>query len=115
MLGFLPGIHRPAHDPELVVALQGGDRLPGIELDGIPGDPVLGQEIAEDRGVLHIGMLEDENAHLLTLLFVDLDEIAVPNDTLDQDRGIDPGLSLMCDGDLAEDLRDLLRPYRDRG
>ena len=63
IFGFLPDIHGTAHDPELVVAGERGNRLARVELDGIPGNAVFLQELAEDRRMLDGDMLEDEDSH----------------------------------------------------
>ena len=65
MLGLLPDVHGPAHDPEPVVVAQVRDRLARVELHGVPRDPVLGQEVAEDAGMLEVDVLEHEQAGFL--------------------------------------------------
>ncbi len=63
MLVRLPDVHRPAHDPERVIAIEGRDLVAGIQLDSVPGDAVGGEEVPEDAGMLDIDMLEDEKSH----------------------------------------------------
>jgi len=68
MLGFFPDIHRPAHDPErvpigLIGAGEIGNRLALVELDGVPLDPVRGEEVAEDAGMLDGDVLKDQETH----------------------------------------------------
>src|SRR5690606_9433541 len=65
MLLDVPDIHRPAHDPERVIAAEIGNRLARVELYGVPRHAVGAQKLAEDAGMLHGDMLEDEDAHRL--------------------------------------------------
>ena len=60
---LLPDIHGPAHDPELVISLEGRNGLAFVEFDGIPGNAIFRQEIAEDCRMLDGNVLKDENAH----------------------------------------------------
>jgi hypothetical protein len=64
MLGLLPDIHRPAHDPKRVIAFEIRDRLALVELDRVPGDAVLGEEVAEDARMLDRDVLEDQKTHV---------------------------------------------------
>ncbi len=59
----LPHIHRPAHDPQSVVTVERRNRIPRVEFDGVPGDAVGGEEIAEDAGMLDGDVLENEKSH----------------------------------------------------
>ncbi len=63
ILLFFPDIHRSAHDPECVIAIQARNRCVLIELNGVPFDAILRQEIAEDPRVLDAYVLENEDAH----------------------------------------------------
>ena len=56
MVVFIKDIHRPAHHHQGVVAIQRRDRFALVEFNGIPGDPRLVHEIAEDAGVLNVDM-----------------------------------------------------------
>jgi len=59
----IPHIHRPAHDPQRVIAAKVRDRLALIQLDRIPLDAVGFQEFAENARVLDRDMLKDQEAH----------------------------------------------------
>ena len=59
----VPDVHRPAHDPELVVAVQRRDRLAQIEPDRVPGDAVGREEPAQHARMLDLEMLEHEQPH----------------------------------------------------
>jgi hypothetical protein len=59
----VPNIHRAAHDPESVVALKRGNRLSGIELDGVPLHAVGGEELSQRAWMLAIEVLKHEQAH----------------------------------------------------
>lgn len=63
VLILLPDIHGTPHGPELIVARERGDRGALVQLDGVPGNAILRQEVAEDRGMLHVHMLENQNPH----------------------------------------------------
>ena len=63
MLVDVPDVHRAAHHPELVVAVQRRDRLALVEPDRVPGDAVGGEEAAQHARMLDREMLEHEQPH----------------------------------------------------
>ena len=60
---LLPGIHRAAHDAEDIVAVERRNLLALVKLDRVPGNPVLGEEIPENAGMLDRDVLKDQDAH----------------------------------------------------
>ena len=60
---LLPNIHRTAHGPDRIIAIQGRQRLALIQLNRVPTMAVLGQEVTKDSGVFHADMLQDQDVH----------------------------------------------------
>ncbi len=54
---------RAAHDDQKVEALEGRNRLAGVELDGAPVMPGLRPEGPENARVLDGDVLKNQNAH----------------------------------------------------
>ena len=60
---FLPNVHRPAHDPKRVIAIQRGDLFSGIQLHSIIFVPIFLEERAKYSGMLYDFMLQDQDLH----------------------------------------------------
>ena len=63
MLLDIPNVHRPAHDPNGVKAVERRIVITLVELDCLPADAVLREKLAGDSRMLTGQMLENEKLH----------------------------------------------------
>ena len=64
---LLPDIHRPAHDPERVIAIEAGQLLALVKFDGIVSMAVFAQKPPENPWMFDAGVLQYEYVHGLLL------------------------------------------------